>query len=591
MTLALRLPEVAPAAFAVPEPLAMPDQVLDAPFADPAAPGLAPEPGRFAARLFVLGMPGVISLAVGWISLGWFRLDGVLSVAEVVLVAGSLLAYYWVVMSFASAMLGLLWRAPMPPVRSANLTGMDVAILLPMYGEPAAATIGQAVRLLSALHGRDHPHRFTLHVLSDSRDPEAVRAEEKAFASLRRTHPAQAMFYRHRDLNTDYKSGNIRDWVCEAGAGYEAMLILDADSLMGRDAVLTLANALAADPACGLAQSVPRVLPGTTLWQRLQSFASQAYGVNLARGFAMWSGATGNFLGHNAVIRTRAFAAAAGLPHLPGPRPMGGVILSHDFVEAALLRRAGWGVRILPEAVASYEDTPETVLGYVRRDLRWCQGNMQHLRLVTMPGLRPLSRFHLLQGAMAYLSSVWWLCLLVLWAALGESGTISYFTEGNPLMPVWPDLPPVTQGALAAFVVAMLLGPKLIGIAAHLRDNGLPRDSRARFVLSVVVEIVLSVLMAPMLMVHQVRAVTRTLAGFDGGWAPHLTGRPGLVVLLRFHAVETAMGLGLCGLVAIGALTPWLLPVAVCLALAVPLSALAACDARRWPLYSFAVQA
>ncbi len=586
MTLALRLPDLAPAGHAVPEPLGMPDQSLTTAFCDPEAPGVRREPGRLAARVFALGLPALVSLAVGWISIGWFRLDGVLSVAEVVLVAGSLLAYYWVVMSFAAAVLGLLWRAP-AAVKSAP--GIDVAILLPMYGEPAAATMGQAVRLLAAMRGRDHRHRFSLHVLSDTRHADDVAAEEAAFAALRQANPNLALFYRHRDENIDYKSGNIRDWVSASGADYEAMLILDADSLMGRDAVLTLTNALAADPTCGLVQSVPRVLPGTTLWQRLQSFASQAYGTNLARGFAVWTGSTGNFLGHNAVIRTRAFAASAGLPHLPGRRPMGGVILSHDFVEAALLRRAGWGVRILPEAIASYEDTPETVLGYVRRDRRWCQGNMQHLRLLTVPGLHPLSRFHLLQGAMAYLSSVWWLCLLVLWAALGDGGTITYFTEGNPMMPVWPSLPPVTQGALAGFVAAMLLVPKLIGVVAHLRDHGLPRGSRGRFVFSVLTEIVLSVLMAPMLMVHQVRAVTRTLAGFDGGWAPHLAGRPGWGVLMRFHAVETALGLGLCGLMATGVLTPWLLPVAVCFVLAVPLSALAATDARRLPLYSFAV--
>ena len=588
MTFALRLPDGLPAEIAVPRPLVMADQDFSAPFTDPAAPGVAREPARFPARLFALGLPGLISLSVGWVSIGWFRLDGHLSVAEVVLVVGSLLAYYWVVMSFAAAVLGLLWRAPRPP---ANVPGLDVAIVLPMYGEPAEQTIGQAVRLLMSLRGRDHGHRFSLHVVSDTRDAGAVKAEGAAMTGLRQANPGLSLHYRNRSENTDFKAGNIRDWVCESGAAYEAMLILDADSLMGRDAVLVLTNALAADPGCGLVQSVARVLPGKTLWQRLQSFASQAYGTNLARGFAVWTGSTGNFLGHNAVIRTRAFAAAAGLPHLPGRRPMGGSILSHDFVEATLLRRAGWSVRILPEATASYEDTPETLQGYVRRDRRWCQGNMQHLRLLTMPGLHPLSRFHLLQGAMAYLASVWWLCLLVLWAALGEGGTITYFTEGNPFMPVWPELPAVTQGALAGFVGAILLVPKLIGIVAHLRDNGLPRGTRGRFALSVAVEVVLSVLLAPMLMVHQVRAVTRTLAGFDGGWTPHVAGRPGMGVLLRFHAVETLLGLGLLGLVAGGLLTPWLLPVAVCLALAVPLSALVACDASRWPLYNFAVLA
>ncbi len=590
MTHALRLSQSATETRAVLEPLAMPDQAFDTAFVDPAAPGVLRDQARLPARLFALGLPAVISLAVGWISVGWFRLDGVLSVAEVVLVAGSMLAYYWVVMSFAASLLGLMWRRP-PQSLASMARGMDVAILLPMYGEPAAETMGQAVRLLIALRGRDHSHRFGLHVLSDTRDPVAVREEEAAFVSLRRAHPDLDLQFRHRALNADYKAGNVRDWVCSSGAAYEAMLVLDADSLMGRDAVLTLTDALARDPGCGLTQSVPRVLPGTSLWQRLQSFASEAYGTNLARGFAVWTGGTGNFLGHNAVIRTRAFAVAAGLPHLPGRRPMGGAILSHDFVEAALLRRAGWSVRVLPEAAASYEDTPETLLGYVRRDRRWCQGNMQHLRLLAVPGLHPLSRFHLLQGAMAYLSSVWWLCLLVLWAALGEGGTITYFTEGNPLMPVWPDLPPVTQGALAGFVGLMLLLPKLIGVLAYLRENPLKRGQRWRFLFSVVVEVLLSVLMAPMLMVHQVRAVMRTLAGFDGGWAPHLSGRPGPWVLLRFHAVETLLGFGLLALVLLGVLTPWVLPVAVCLALAVPLSALAACDARRWPLFGFAVLA
>ena len=587
MTLALRLPEVAPVAMTAPRRLVMPDQDFAAPFVDPAAPGVARDPARIAARAVALVLPAAISLAVGWVSLGWFALDGALSVAEVGLVAGSLVACYWVVMSCAVALLGLFWHAPAAPVAG---RGMTVAIVLPMYGEPAAETMGQAARLLAALCGRDHAHRFSLHVVSDTRDTAAVRAEQAAFAALRRTHPV-AMTYRHRAQNTDFKSGNIRDWVCASGADFEAMLILDADSLMGREAVLRLTDALAADPTCGLVQSVARVLPGTTLWQRLQSFASQAYGVNLARGFAVWTGAAGNFLGHNAVIRTRAFAAAAGLPHLPGRRPMGGVILSHDFVEAALLRRAGWGVRILPEAEASYEDTPENLLGYVRRDRRWCQGNMQHLRLVAMPGLHPLSRFHLLQGAMAYLSSLWWLGLLVLWAALGDGGTIRYFTADNPMMPVWPDLPPVTQGAIAGFVAAMLLVPKLIGLAAHVCRTGVPRGNRGQFVMTVGVEIVLSVLMAPMLMVHQVRAVVGTLAGFDGGWVPHMAGRPRLAVLLRFHAVETVLGLGLTGLVAAGWLTLWLLPVAVCLALAVPLSALAACDARRWPVFTFPVLA
>ncbi len=580
MTQALRFPARVDAVWA---PLAMPDQALDRAFRDIAAPDVPRRARTWLARAFGLGLPMAISLSLGWVSLGWFALDGRLVLAEVLLIAGSVVTFYWVVLSFTSSLLGLTWRPAPEPASSGR--GLDVAILLPMYGEPPGQTIGTAIRLLAALSRPNHAHRFSLHILSDSRDPLACRSEQAALAAARQSFPHLSLFYRHREVNRDYKSGNIRDWVRDSGAAHQALLILDADSVMGPAAVLRLVATVAGDPACGLVQSVPLVLPGRTFWQRMQSFASQVYGANLARGFAVWAGTEGNYLGHNAVLRTRAFAAAAGLPHLPGRRPMGGVILSHDFVEAALLRRAGWTVRMLPEAAASYEDTPEAVLGYVRRDRRWCQGNMQHLRLLAMPGLHPLSRFHLLQGAMAYLASVWWLSLLILWAALGDSGTVSYFSERNPLFPVWPDLPPVTQGTVAAVVALMLLGPKLVGVAAYLRDHRLPRGTRLRFGLSLAAEVGLSGLMAPMLMLHQMRSVLRTLAGFDAGWTPHVVGKPGLSTLIRFHAVETVLGPVLTGLVLAGLLTPWLLPVAICLSLGVPLSALVACDASRWPLF------
>jgi membrane glycosyltransferase len=363
------------------------------------------------------------------------------------------------------------------------------------------------------------------------------------------------------------------------------MLILDADSVMGAASVLMMADRLAVEPGLGLIQTVPRVLGGHTLWQRMQSFASEVYGTNLGRGFALWTGAEGNFLGHNALVRTRAFAASAGLPHLPGKAPRGGVILSHDFVEAALIRRAGWGVRMLPEASDSFEDTPETLPGYLRRDRRWCQGNMQHLRLLATPGLHIVSRFHLLQGAMAYLASVWWLALLALWTLSGPGGALPDPFLANPLMPVWPDLPAVSQTVLTATVGLMLLGPKLLGIAAHLRDRGLRLPQVPGFAASVLVEVALSVLLAPALMVHQVRAVLRTFAGRDGGWMPHLAGRPTFATLLRFHLTETAIGLLLLALCALGRIDPWLLPVAAGLSLTPVLSWLVQRDVRsRWLL-------
>jgi membrane glycosyltransferase len=226
------------------------------------------------------------------------------------------------------------------------------------------------------------------------------------------------------------------------------------------------------------------------------------------------------------------------------------------------------------EAADSFEDTPPGLSGYLRRDRRWCQGNMQHLRLLAVPGLHPVSRFHLFQGAMAYLASVWWLVLMVLWAVPGQGHAAPDLFATHPFLPVWPTLPPVTQGTIAASVGFLILAPRLFGVVAHLRDAALPVRRLPGFAAAVVIEVVLSALLAPALMVHQVRAVLRTLLGFDGGWMPHQTGRTGLAALLRLHGTETVLGLFLMALWLTGWLTPWLLPVAVGLCLAVPLSAL-----------------
>lgn len=563
--------------------LSMPDQDLTAAFVDPTAPGTATSVATRGVRIVALTAPLFVTLGLGWVGLGWFQLDGTLTIAEAALVAVSVFAFYWVVLSVATATLGLFWR---PKPQAEPFQALSVAILLPMYGEPAKATIDTAVQLIAGLTGKGR-HHFSLHVLSDTRDCDKTTVERSTLAAACRSDPELMLHFRHRACNKDYKSGNIRDWVTTHGQGHDAMLILDADSVMAPGSVLRMVDRLAIEPGLGLIQTIPRVLPGQTLWQRLQSFASEVYGTNLGRGFALWAGAEGNFLGHNALVRTGAFASCAGLPHLPGPAPRGGVILSHDFVEAALIRRAGWGVRMLPEADESYEDTPETLLGYLRRDRRWCQGNMQHLRLISAPGLNPVSRFHLLQGAMAYLASGWWLVLLILWSLPGQGGAMPDVFATNPFMPNWPDLPPVSQGALALIVGATLLGPKLLGIVGHIRDRGLRLSRAPGFALSVLVEVALSVVIAPALMVHQVRAVLRTLAGFDGGWMPHLKDRPNFGTLARFHAAETMLGLSLLGLAMLGQLSTWLLPIAISLCLTAPLSWLVQRDVRSaWLLRS-----
>src|SRR6202042_2078774 len=224
-------------------------------------------------------------------------------------------------------------------------------------------------------------------------------AEEAGFLALReRTGGDARIFYRRRPRNTARKSGNIAEWMRRFGGAYQQFLILDADSLMPGETLVRLVGAMERHPDVGLAQTLPIIPGASTLFARMQQFAGRVYGPLIAHGIAWWHGAEGNYWGHNALIRTRAFAEQAGLPELRGRRPFGGHIMSHDFVEAALLRRAGWSVWMVPALAGSYEEGPPNVPDMAIRDRRWCQGNLQHMAVLPARGLYWLSRMHMLVG-------------------------------------------------------------------------------------------------------------------------------------------------------------------------------------------------
>ena len=206
------------------------------------------------------------------------------------------------------------------------------------------------------------------------------------------------IYYRARSENIGKKAGNIADWVERFGGAYEFFIILDADSVMSGALVVQLAALMGRNPRTALIQTVPRLVGANTLFARLQQFAVAFYGPVIAAGFAAWHQESGNYWGHNAILRTRAFAQSAGLPTLPGTPPLGGHIQSHDFVEAAFLRRAGWQVCMLPDLQGSYEGCPPTLIDVAVRDRRWAQGNFQHLRIVRASGLPWVSRLHLAMG-------------------------------------------------------------------------------------------------------------------------------------------------------------------------------------------------
>ena len=509
------------------------------------------------------------------------------SALEYVLLALIALMFVWVTLAVSTVAVGLLTRAQAR--RPAEAGAIRTAMLMPIYNEDASAVFGNALAMLNDLARRGGRHSYDLFVLSDTRDDAIAAQELRAFEELRQAAPDTiSVFYRRRETNTDKKVGNLEDWITGWGAGYEAFVVLDADSLMSGRTVARLAEEMAADPQAGLIQSYPQLIGAHSLFGRVQQFSNVAYGWLLAEGLATWSRSEGNYWGHNAIIRTRAFAETAGLPHINGLWGKS-LILSHDFVEAGLLRRAGWTVRFLPHLPGSFEETPGTLIDYVLRDRRWCRGNLQHLRIMCAKGLHPVSRFHLFQGAAAYLMAPAWFTLLIFWALLGrdaDTNLIRYFNEANPLFPNWP--PEMTHIDSAVFLIvmyAMLLMPKFAAAISISMSNRVVRlyGGRGVFAISFLQEIVLSVAYAPIMMVHQTGAVLRGLFARGFGWAPQRRNAEGypLRTLVAFHWLETVIGVLLLAGLVNGLISLWLLPIMISLLLAIPLSALSALPVAR----------
>ena len=562
-------------------PMAMPDQDLSKPFTDPNAKTPSPVSKTSFFRWMTFLPALATTLALVLIFSDWFRKEG-FQAAEIAMIILVGFSSIWITLSVSAATIGLIAprKKPRPPQSSAR-NALNVALTVPIYNEDAIAVFSRLRAMHSELAKTVTNHRFSIFILSDTRDPHIANQENELFELFKQriSKTEIDVFYRHRAENIERKTGNLRDWIENWGADWDCFITLDADSLMSARTITRLADEMAIRPEIGLLQTVPRLFGAQTLFARVQQFANNIYGHVLADGLERWSGHDGNYWGHNAIIRTKAFATCAGLPRLQGTGVLGGTIKSHDFVEAALLRRAGWSVRLLPELEESYEETPQTLVDFVLRDRRWCQGNLQHLRLIAMPGLKMASRFHMLQGAMAYIASLGWFLLLVVWALMGRSenqNVFRYFTDSNPLFPQWPQMDFVSRAVVLAFMLGMLLLPKLFGIIQTIRGDPslLSKGGRKRFFMAAISEILLSFVLAPILMVQHMVAVIRTFVGLDAGWAPQnrSCGHYSLATLARFHSLETLVGYLLLLGIALGVVSLWLLPIGICLTLAVPIS-------------------
>ncbi len=509
--------------------------------------------------------------AVLWL---WAGLGGHgLSLVDIPLLAVFTLLFAWIAMAFWSGLAGFLlgdrWtgEACLDPSNPRPSLGLRTAVLAPIYNEAPQALFARLRAMTESLETVDAARWFDIFVLSDTTNPRIQAREYAVFRRLRdRLGGRIRLYYRHRAENIDRKAGNIADWVRRFGGAYPHMVILDADSLMSGDTLVRLAGAMERDPGLGLLQTTPVLVNRNSLLARAQQFACRLYGPMLSRGVAWWSGDQGNYWGHNAIVRTAAFAGCAGLPHLPGKRPMGGHILSHDFVEAALLRRGGWSVRMAPLLGGSYEETPPSITDMVARDRRWCQGNAQHLRLLNAHGLHWISRLHLARGVGAYLTSPLWLAFLTL--------SLAASTEGGAAA--------ASLSLMFPAVMGLLMAPKLLAlwsvlsVPAERRRFGGGRNILVGFVL----ELGLSTLLAPVMMFNQVRALVAIAAGKDSGWPAQAREEGGLdlMVTVRRHGPDTVAGLvlGLAAVLVSPLALLWMAPVVLGLVGSIPLAMLTA---------------
>ena len=526
---------------------------------------------RLAAVVFSL----IASFAAAELFVRYANTDGMSAVdgLRCVLIA---ISTAWLAWGAALSLLGLFY-VPDPIVSlgpGARPRGRT-AILVPVYNEDPVSTFSRVAAMDEGLSQLGAADLFDFAILSDTTS-DAIAADEALWWGklVADRHGQDRIYYRRRAVNIGKKAGNIEDFIRRSGGAYDYALILDADSLMDAATIFEMARRMEADPDLGLLQTLPEIIYAQSFFGRAMQFSASYFSPVFARGVAMLQGYEGPFWGHNALVRVRAFAESCGLPQLSGKPPFGGHIMSHDYVEAALLARSGWKVRLDPDLTASYEESPENLLEHAKRDRRWCQGNLQHAKLLTAPDLKLWSRFIFAQGIMAYIASpLWLLFLLASIASPFFAPRPDYFPEPHFPFPIFRADETTMALVLVTGIWCLLILPKLIIVLRGIitGDNaGFGGTFRA--FTSTMVEVLFSSLIAPLMLWFQSRAVLQVLLGIDGGWSAANRGGGRMSLGDAWQASRWVVLSGLLAmgfaLIAAQGMIIWLIPIAGPMAIA-----------------------
>jgi membrane glycosyltransferase len=532
----------------------------------------------------------LITVTLGVTTYGVYQMLQAVRFFSMTFLQGTMIFFFtvslgWIAFAAGSVLAGASkHRDPTPPPGTGPGTKASLtALVMPIYNEDPTRTTAALQAMGEALHGIDAQGAFEIVILSDSTLADSWIRESLSVERLRSAlRDIMPVWYRRRWQNIARKSGNLEEFVARWGGRYDYMIVLDADSLIDAPTLQRLARMMQMDPKAGMLQTSPQLIGARTFFGRLQQFAACVYGPVITRGLAAWSGDSGNYWGHNAIIRVSAFAQHCGLPKLQGRKPFGGFVLSHDFVEAALMRRAGFKVRMVTDCGGSWEESPPSLIDVAVRDRRWAQGNLQHMKIIGAAGLRLVSRMHLGVGIMSYLSSPLWLVLLGIGFALAVQSRLirpEYFSHDFQLFPTWPRFDVEIMMALFWFSMIVLLIPKTLGLIRALASKQIRRGAGGVIGVSasVLVETILSALYAPILMMIQSRHVVEIFLGRDSGWKPQRRdGSTSWMDAWRYHRRHMLMSAVTAVVVYFisAPLLVWLSPALLGLFLAVPLSRL-----------------
>jgi membrane glycosyltransferase len=490
----------------------------------------------------------------------------------------------WVVTGFVTALMGFYVsvRGDRHALSAKQVAGHPMnpeartAIIMPICNEDVATVFAGLRATCESVAATGHAKHFDVFVLSDSYAPATAAAERAAWEDLRMAlaespnQPQVEVYYRLRTRRTHRKAGNVADFCRRWGKDYRYMVVLDADSVMSGDCLTSMVKLMEANPTAGIIQTATQAIGHVTLHARAQQFASRVTGRLFTLGMQFWQLGESHYWGHNAIIRVQPFMDHCALAPVKGTGGMSGGIMSHDFVEAALMRRAGYHVWLCADLVGSYEQQPPDLLSELQRDRRWCQGNLQNARLMAEPGIHRVHRAMFVTGTMAYVSAPLWLAFLTLGTAL--------WLSGSSIVSSWNVLPMELAG-LWLWTLCLLFLPRVMGIAAVLmRGEQRQYGGLWGLVKSSALESALAIVQAPVRMLAHSLFVVVALTGIKLDWksppreAAAVPWKIAVAQLAPMTFVVATLAVGIA-LIDVSALA-WLAPVGLPLLLAIPLTVL-----------------